>query len=176
MKKEIHMRLLNAFSVTRGLTVAIALALTVWLAPQLVASEQGKQAPMGSTGSADSISVKMVKNAESVVIKLNPKGELTFMNDFAQKFFGYPEKEILGKSAIGTIIPATESSGRALEPMIQEFFHNPERHITNINENIDRNGKRVRLSWVNLPILDEHGKVKEFLCIGNPIGDGKGDH
>ena len=32
-------------------------------------------------------------------------GAVTFVNEFAQEFFGYRETELIGKNVIGTIVP-----------------------------------------------------------------------
>jgi PAS domain S-box-containing protein len=121
----------------------------------------------------ESISETLVERAPSIVFKMNPKGEITFFNEFAQKFFGFPEKEILGKNLIGTIVPKTEPSGRDLQTILEDVVRHPERHVTNTNENISRSGKRVWVSWVNLPVIDKNGNLAEILCIGNPISKGK---
>jgi PAS domain S-box-containing protein len=128
-----------------------------------------KNVQMAPAECRESIDEKLVEQAHSIVFKMNLKGEITFFNEFAQKFFGFPEKEILGKNLIGTIAPQTESSGRDLQPILEDLVRHPERHVTNTNENISRSGKRVWVSWVNLPVIDKSGNVTEVLCIGNPI-------
>jgi len=39
-------------------------------------------------------------------------GNVTFINEYAQKFFGFAEEEILGKNLIGTIVPEFASKRR----------------------------------------------------------------
>jgi len=46
---------------------------------------------------------------------------------------------------------------------------NPEKFITNENENMRRNGERVWVAWTNKAICDGNGKIIEILCIGNDI-------
>ncbi len=119
-----------------------------------------------------SISDKLVEQAHSIIIKLDSKGKITYFNKFAQDFFGFHEKEVVGKNLVGTIAPKRESSGRDLQPILEDVVRHPERHVTNTNENITHNGKHVLVSWINLPITDNHGVVTEILCIGNPVGNG----
>ena len=46
----------------------------------------------------------LVQNANSIILKMDPKGKVTFFNEFAQMFFGYTEEEMLGCSVVGTIL------------------------------------------------------------------------
>jgi PAS domain S-box-containing protein len=112
---------------------------------------------------------ELVQNANSIILKMDPKGKVTFFNEFAQMFFGYTEKEMLGCCVVGTILPETESSGRDLDFMIKDIGIHPEKYINNENENMRRNGERVWVAWTNKAIRDGNGKVIEILCIGNDI-------
>ena len=112
---------------------------------------------------------ELVENANSIILRMDTAGELTFFNEFAQKFFGYGEKEILGKNVIGTIVPEFESTGRDLRKMIENIGTSPDRYNVNVNENIRRNGERVCIAWTNRAIKDETGNVVEILCVGNDI-------
>ncbi len=40
---------------------------------------------------------ELVENANSIIIKMDRNGKITFFNDYAQKLFGYHPDEILGK-------------------------------------------------------------------------------
>ena len=109
----------------------------------------------------------LAEEANSIILRLNTKGQVTFFNKFAQSFFGYSEDEICGYSVIGTIVPETDTSGRNLTAMITDLVSHPDRYTINENENIKRNGERVWISWSNKAILDDYGQVIEILCIGN---------
>ena len=109
----------------------------------------------------------LAEEANSIILRLNTKGQVTFFNKFAQSFFGYSENEICGYSVIGTIVPETDTSGRNLTAMITDLVSHPDRYTINENENIKRNGERVWISWSNKAILDDYGQVIEILCIGN---------
>ena len=64
---------------------------------------------------------ELVENANSIILRWDNNGIITFFNEFAQKFFGYEEDEILGKNVVGTIVPERDSSGRDLRAMIQDI-------------------------------------------------------
>lgn len=112
---------------------------------------------------------QLVENADSIIMRRNIKGEILFFNEFAQKFFGYSEQEIIGKNVIGTIVPETDSSGRELAKMIRDIGRRPELYAANENENICKDGRRVWIAWTNKPIYDKQKKVIEILCVGHDI-------
>ncbi|HYX07401.1 MAG TPA: GAF domain-containing protein, partial [Bacteroidales bacterium] len=77
---------------------------------------------------------ELVENANSIIMRRDIDGNITFFNEFAQKFFGYSENEILGKSLEGTIFPNTESTRNHLERLLRQLKQNPEHPIVNENE------------------------------------------
>ena len=117
---------------------------------------------------------ELVENANSIILRYNTQGKITFFNEFAEQFFGYTQEEIIGKPAVGTIIPQTESTtGRDLEQMVQEIVHHPEKYANNENENMRKNGDRVWIRWTNKPVLNAEGTIKEFMAVGIDITDRK---
>ncbi len=123
--------------------------------------------PMGN----DRTYRELAKNAHSIILRMDKEGRIIFINEFAQKFFGFSEYEILGKHVVGTIVPKTDSSGTDLKRMIKEITQFPERYALNQNENILHNGEKVWIAWTNIPILHDNGHLKEILSIGNDITD-----
>jgi PAS domain S-box-containing protein len=112
---------------------------------------------------------ELVENANSIILRLDPEGRITFFNEFAQLFFGYPLEEILGQHALGSIVPEIESTGLDLRAKISDLVRHPERYAFTDNENMRRNGDRVWVSWTNKAIRDTSGMIKEILCVGNDI-------
>ncbi|MBW2493077.1 MAG: PAS domain S-box protein [Deltaproteobacteria bacterium] len=112
---------------------------------------------------------ELVQGINSVILRLDPQGNVMFINEFAKEFFGFTEKEIIGENVIGTIVPKTESSGRDLAAMIKDLGLHPERYINNENENMRKNGQRVWIAWTNKGVQDKAGNILEILCVGNDI-------
>ncbi len=116
----------------------------------------------------------LVRNANSIILKWDKSGNITFFNEFAQQFFGYTDDEILGKPLVGTIVPATESgSQRDLSALIDDIIRNPQDHFHNENENIRKDGERVWIHWHNKPLLDENGNFIGLFSIGADITERK---
>lgn len=115
----------------------------------------------------------LVENANSIILRWNPQGQIIFINEFGQKFFGYEEEELVGRHVVGTIVPGDESTGRDLRPLMDEICRHPERFDLHINENMRRDGQRVWVSWTNKAILDVDGTVREVFSVGSDITERK---
>lgn len=116
---------------------------------------------------------QLVENSNSMIVQLDSEGNITFFNECAETFFGYSEAEIIGKSAIGTIIPKTDLFESDLATKIRDCLAQPQKYFQNENENIRSNGERVWIAWTNKPLLDAKGNVAGLLCIGTDISDRK---
>ncbi len=112
---------------------------------------------------------ELVENANCSIIRLNLGGTITFINEFAQKFFDYTEEEILGRHIVGTIVPETDSAGQNLRALIEGVVSNPDLYARHENENMRKNGDRVWVMWANKALFDEEGKVCGVLGIGTDI-------
>ncbi len=112
---------------------------------------------------------ELVESANSIILRWNRQGEITFMNEFGLKFFGYSEQELLGRHVMDAIVPPNESTGRDLCPLMNEICQNPEQFEHNVNENMRRNGERVWIAWTNKTILDDQGQVIEVFSVGSDL-------
>ncbi len=112
---------------------------------------------------------ELVELANTVILKMDLSGSITFFNEFAEGFFGYTEEEILGHSVVGTIVPTTESSGRDMQELIANVCSHTEQYQLHENENITRDGRRVWMRWTNRRIPDDAGRTTGILSIGVDI-------
>ena len=111
----------------------------------------------------------LVENANSIIMREDIDGNITFFNEFAQKFFGYTENEILGKNVLGTIFQNSDNIEKNLGRLLILLEKNPAHPIVNENESKLRSGKKVTIAWTYKPIFDSDGNFKEILCIGTDI-------
>ncbi len=116
---------------------------------------------------------QLVENADCIILRMEKDGRITFFNEFAQTFFGYTERQILGKNIIRTIIPEKDSSGRNIKESIRDIKRHPELYTTYENEAMCKNGRRVWVAWANKVIHDKQAKVTEILCVGHDITERK---
>ena len=116
---------------------------------------------------------ELVENANSIILRMDVNGRITFFNEFAQTFFGYSEDEILGKNVVDTIMSQRDSSGHDFMAMIENIGRHPQRYTNYESENIRRNGERVWIAWTNKAIYDKDGRMTEILCVGNDVTERK---
>jgi PAS domain S-box-containing protein len=109
---------------------------------------------------------QIIDNANSLILEMDTRGNITFMNKFAREFFGYKEDEILGHNAVGTIVAETEQAKAEQNKMLAEITLYPENYLHNEKENILHNGDKAWVVWTNKPIFDEVNRLSEILCIG----------
>ncbi len=112
---------------------------------------------------------ELVMLANSIILRWSRDGRIRFLNEFGQRFFGYTNNEIIGRHVLGTIVPASESTGRDLQTLMEEICADPKRFERNTNENIRRNGERVWIDWTNKVVLDAEGRIREIMSIGSDI-------
>ncbi|PPD58299.1 PAS domain S-box protein [Dehalogenimonas etheniformans] len=131
----------------------------------IIAKESKGRAEAALRESEDSYR-SVVENTTSIILRLDLTGNITFANARALEFFGYSKEELLGKPAVGTIVPAMETTGRDLARMVGQIATNPDAFHINANENICKDGRRVWLEWTNSGIYGLDCKLKGFLSVG----------
>lgn len=112
---------------------------------------------------------ELVELANSIILRWDSNGIITFMNEFGLQFFGYSAEQILGRNVTETIVPSTESGGRDLHHLMAEITADPKTFEQNINQNVRSNGDRVWIAWTNKVVLNDKGKMIEILSIGTDI-------
>jgi|WetSurMetagenome_2_1015567.scaffolds.fasta_scaffold04170_9 diadenylate cyclase len=117
----------------------------------------------------------LLTNTQSIIIRMDLQGTITFFNTYALTFFDYASEDVLGKNVVGTIVSQNIRSGHDLSMMADDLGFNAEGYAVNVSENIRHNGDRVWIAWINKAIRDESGHIVEILCIGNDITDRKRD-
>lgn len=115
----------------------------------------------------------LVQQAESLILRLDGQGNILFVNDYAQRFLGYWEDELLGRNVVGTILPAVDSAGRDMVAMLEAMLQDPSSHSRHEHENMRKDGERVWLAWNTRFFFDPQGRLVGLLCVGNDISERK---
>ncbi|HCY87957.1 MAG TPA: hypothetical protein DHV36_22665, partial [Desulfobacteraceae bacterium] len=126
---------------------------------------------------ADSVRVTpnyrgLVEAANSIILSMDTRGAISYINPFGLSFFGFEPDEIIGRSPLETIVPAGTPDGTpdgtgALH--LPAILNDPEKFANHTNENCKKDGSRVWISWSNQGIFDDDGRLVEILCVGNDI-------
>ena len=114
---------------------------------------------------------ELVENANSIIMRLDTEGYITFFNEFAQSFFDYSEKEIIGQPVLGTILPGENPLRKGFLQWLKGIEKDPRKYMNTQTEGNLKNGRHVWIAWTNKPIFDELGNLVEILCIGNDISE-----
>jgi PAS domain S-box-containing protein len=151
------------------LTVAVAVLQIRWRFDKEEQLDHERELATQALKESEAKYRELVQNANSIILRIDVAGNVTFFNEFAQRFFGYAENEILGRNVVGTLMPETDTDDRNLAAVIKDIGQHPDQYVNTENENILRNGERVWIAWTNKPICDSEGRLKEILCVGNDI-------
>jgi PAS domain S-box-containing protein len=109
------------------------------------------------------------ESANSIILRFDHLGRISYCNRFAEEFFGRDECDLLGRPVLGTVLPERESGGRDLSHLIEAILANPLRYTHHEHENVRGDGRRAWIAWTYRAITDEGGHVNEVLAIGNDI-------
>lgn len=104
---------------------------------------------------------KQAVDASALISKTDTSGKITYVNDSFEKLSGYSKKELLGKKH--RIIRAPEVSSSIFREMWNTIQKGGiwQGKITNRK----KNGERYTVNSTILPIMDERGKIIEYIAI-----------
>jgi two-component system sensor kinase len=111
----------------------------------------------------------LVENINSIILRIDTAGRITFMNRFAEKLFGYRREEVLHKPVVSILLPAKDPAGGNNAALIEDVVRDPEKHYLQQTTGLRRNGGEMWLQWSARGVRDEQGNVKEVLIDGNDI-------
>lgn len=111
---------------------------------------------------------ELVENANSAIIHIDSNGRVLFVNEHAQRLFGYSPSEVEGRDIADTIGKRVEDQQSG-----EDMFRAPEKYPYLEREHITREGNRIWVGWTNRPILDKDQNRIETLCVGSDITKSK---
>ncbi len=116
----------------------------------------------------------LIQGADVIMMILNERAEVTFINDYGLSFFGFDSSELLSRSIFETIAPSFDLADRNLQQAIEKFKGNPAggQH-RNIQENLTRSGRRVWVDWTNHALQDPKTGEQMVICVGVDVTDSK---
>jgi len=112
---------------------------------------------------------ELVDNANIIIMRVNPHGQVTFFNEYAQQFFGYQEAEIVGRSVAGVIVPEIDAGGTPWDALIEEICTQPENQLQFETQVQKSHGELSWMGWILRAVRDEEGGLREILCVGQDL-------
>jgi len=140
---------------------------------QLVQESQQRQKSQEALEKSERKYRELVENANSIILRVNDQGIITFFNEFAEKFFGISQSEIMGKNIFGSIISVNDESERKIEESVHSFLSPTEFLTFNEIECKRKNGESAWVAWTNKAVVDSEGKMSEYLIVGMDITERK---
>ncbi len=111
----------------------------------------------------------LVENANSIIIRWNPDGVMSFINTYGLQIFGYKQHELVGRSLIESISPETNVGGRNTREVMDDITENPRALEHHVQEYIKKDNARVFVEWNIQPLYNNVDDSIEFLGIGTDI-------
>jgi PAS domain S-box-containing protein len=99
---------------------------------------------------------KSLRKTPLAFIYIDRDSIIKIWNPAAEKIFGYPAKEAIGKNILDLIVP--DDIRGDMEQVRDAIFDETGGEI-NQNENVTKDNKRIICKWYNSAIRDEHNKV-----------------
>ncbi len=119
-------------------------------------------------GASEARYKSLVEMQTDLIARSNLDGRLTFVNDAYCKTFGKTREELLGELFIPTVYP----EDRPIAKTLLKAIHVPPYQMQTETRHSTPSGIRV-LSWDNVAVMDELGKIRELQGVGRDITDQK---
>lgn len=116
---------------------------------------------------------QIIQNVKSIILRVDMDGLITYINEYAEEFYGYSADDLIGKPLVGSLIHESNLEGKSTGRYVEQLLKNPSSHPFNETVNICKNGEMVWVSWANETVLDDTGKQIGLLCVGTDITDRK---
>jgi PAS domain S-box-containing protein len=108
----------------------------------------------------------IVDYSTSIILEWDTEGNILYMNRYGLEYFGYEEKELIGRNVVGTIVEPVDTNGYNLKAKMDVVPKNPESYYSSENENIRKNGDKVWIAWTNKGIRNHEGNLIKTLSLG----------
>ncbi len=116
----------------------------------------------------------LIQGADVIMMILNERAEVTFINDYGLSFFGFTSSELLSRSIFETIAPSFDLTGQHQQAALERFKGvKTEGQRRNIQENLTRSGRRVWVDWTNHALQDPKTGEQMVICVGVDVTDSK---
>lgn len=108
-------------------------------------------------------------NTKSIIVAFDNKGFISYVNEYAEEFFGYGKDEMVGKPVLGTIAVPPSKRDPNQPTLVEKILINPQLYVDVETKNMKKNGDIVWISWTNRVIYDEYNEPMEIRSVGFDI-------
>jgi PAS domain S-box-containing protein len=112
---------------------------------------------------------ELVQHANSAIVRISPQGQITFINEFGQRFFGWSEAELLGRPAVEFLGSTNLSARRDLTSLLETLRAAPGAPVQRLTEIACKDGRHVWVAWTNKAVFGEDGALAGVFCVGSDV-------
>ncbi|MGL1902643.1 MAG: ATP-binding protein [Fibrobacterales bacterium] len=109
---------------------------------------------------------ELVEGANSLILRLDPEGTITYINSFCRRFLGYKTYELLHKKIFDVLNSSGNSTGWDTKQFLAQLVRH---HINNSMLELDstkKSGEPVCILWSIRVIRTPDGSISELLFVG----------
>ena len=103
------------------------------------------------------------QNTEPMILSFDTKGKIIDVNQNLLQKFGYTKQQLVGKNAIGTILPKPT---KETDSIIYRLFKNPTLFIDTETPTQTKSGQVIWISWTNKVVYNAKGKPISADAVG----------
>lgn len=111
------------------------------------------------------------KSANLVILMLDEKGTILYLNSFIEKLTGYDRKELKGKNWVEIFIPS--EFNKDTDDIFKDVIAQKNMHWGNVNEIVCKDKSLKTVSWNNSICFDKSGNFETILSVGTDITEYK---
>ncbi|OPX80275.1 MAG: Bacterioopsin transcriptional activator [Methanosaeta sp. PtaB.Bin039] len=116
---------------------------------------------------------QILEDDGTILVRIDPKGRITFMNDQARSYFGFSSEEFLGKDIVDTILADREWWEPLIRALLDRIVDGPDVFDQPLLESTRKSCQKAWVSWAFRPIRNERQNVTEILLVGIDIAEGR---
>jgi PAS domain S-box-containing protein len=99
-----------------------------------------------------------------------PDFRITYWNSTAEKIFGFSKADAMGKLPYEFLIP---DSSHSVVSEVERSLQQEKKNLTNLNENVTKDGRTILCEWVNTPLIGDGGEFLGYLSMTQDITERK---
>jgi PAS domain S-box-containing protein len=105
-----------------------------------------------------------IENSPLAIVEFNPSFRVTRWSDEAERLFGWPAAEVLGK-AISELHWVHEDDAARVERISAEMLAGRQPRNVHANQNYRKDGRVVHCEWYNSALYDAAGRMTSILSL-----------
>lgn len=115
----------------------------------------------------------VVQGTNVVIMIINERAEITFINEYGLSFFGFSAEELISRPIFETIAPICDATGSPLQETFNKFKARTGQQRRYIQESLTSTGRRVWVDWTNHSMQDPKTGEQMYICVGVDVTESK---